>query len=164
MAINKDFFIDRTTVTHKGKTVCDVRGITPDDLAQVMAENQSDMAKLLESWEKDKKFAGLNPNADADVARALDENATQMFTTILTSVPMLAAKLIALASDEPGSFETVKTWPIPLQFDILKEIAVLTFVDQESFKVFLGNVMALVGNVTGQRQMPMHVSQDGSTG
>lgn len=153
MAINKNFFIERKTIQHNGQDVCDVRGVSPDDIAQVMAENAADMEVLFETWEKDKVLSGVNVRDDVELSKAFTDNSTKMVTTILTAVPSLAAKIIAMACDEPENWTTVKTWVVPLQFDILREIAVLTFVDKNGFKAFLGNVMALVGSVSETKTM-----------
>lgn len=159
MAINKDFFVARTPVEWNGKVVCDVRGLTPNDITQAMVENASDMEVLMETFEKDSILGKVDVRNDAELSAALADNTTRMFTTLMSSVPDLAAKLIALASDDADSWKFVRdNFVMPLQFNILTEVAKLTFVDTNGFKAFLGNVMALIGNVTGQRAMTTETS------
>lgn len=157
MGINKNFYLPRRKITWDGQEVCEVHGLAPADIAAVMQENAADLERIVESWQKDKALASIaaDPTASEQIAAKINENAAVLFGSLISLVPNLAAKLIALAADEEDAWEHVRdNYVVPLQFDILCEIAQMTFVNQDGFKKFLGNVLALAGNVGGgQRQI-----------
>lgn len=150
MSINTDFYTERSKITWGDQVVCEVRGLTPNDLAQAMAENAGDMETLIRMIEGNKDFTAVDNDDPVAIQMVIDKNKQQLFTSVISTVPNLVAKLIALACDSPDQWQLVKEkYVLPLQFDIVREIAVLTFVDGEGFNKFLGNVMALAGNVQG---------------
>lgn len=152
MGINKDFRLPRRQIKWDGQDVCEVHGLAPADLAVVMRENAGDMERIVESWSKDKALASIadDPTASEEIAEKITQNSAVLFGSLINLVPDLAAKLIALAADDADMWEHVRdNYVVPLQFDILCEIAQMTFVNQDGFKKFLGNVLALAGNVGG---------------
>ena len=159
MSININFYTEKTKIEWQGQEVCEIRGLTPNDLAQAMAENAGDMETLIRMVEGNKDFSGVESDNPEAVQAVIAKNNQKLFTSVIASVPNLVAKLIALACDSPDQWALVKEkYVLPLQFDIVREIAVLTFVDNEGFNKFLGNVMALAGNVKGgQRESPATV-------
>ena len=65
----------------------------------------------------------------------------------MRTAPDLIAKLIAVACDDFAQWELVRSrFVLPLQLEILTEVARLTFVDEAGFRTFVGNVMGLVAN------------------
>jgi hypothetical protein len=143
MSINTDFYVPKAKVSHDGKEACEVRGLTPEDIAQIVNEHADDVGKVMSALEKD-SGAALGEGGVADALEALSPAA---FNNMLMSVPALAAKIIAIAADEPSMWGHVqKNFVMPLQFNILVEIARLTFIDKNGFKEFLGNAMALVAS------------------
>ena len=153
MSINKEFYSPREEIKRDDMILCTVRGLTPDDIAQAMVENNADMKLLIETLEGDKSLAKIDLKDQEEVMHALTINSGKLFTTLISSVPNLAAKLIAISADEPSAADYIKReYVMPLQFEILTKIAKLTFVNEGGFKEFLGNVMALVGNGNGQRE------------
>jgi hypothetical protein len=150
----KDFYVPKKKVEFDGKLVCEVRGITPDDIARIVSQNAKDMDKLVEMFAKDKAFAKINPADAASLASVVDDNSSAMFGQVILQVPDLVARLIAVASDEDDA-ETIehikKNLPILIQFDAVVAIAEATFINKDVFKDFVGKVMALVGNGGGQR-------------
>jgi hypothetical protein len=155
VGINKDFYVPKTKITYRDQEVCEVRGLTAEDIAQALSENAADMETLMQTFERDETLHGIDPSDDAQVTQAIEANTSRMFHTIITTVPDLAAKIIAMACDESDAWPYVKKkYVLPLQFDILAEIAALTFVDAKGFKEFLGKAMALAGNMgTSQRRL-----------
>jgi hypothetical protein len=151
MGFNKDFNVPRTTVQWDDQDVCTVRGITPRDIAKVVAENGGDVELLLQTWEKDESLRSIDAGDSEAVTAAIQANSGKLFNTILSSVPDLVAKLIAEAAEEPDHWLVVRDqYVLPLQLDILKEVARLTFVNPDKFQEFLGNVLGLVGSVGNQ--------------
>ena len=91
---------------------------------------------------------GLSP---ADVAALL--------VSVGVHLPTLMAQLIARAADAADDWEMVRDhYSFVLQFDILAEIAKLTFNEPEGFRRFVGNVLLLVdlaGTLTsGSKKRP----------
>ena len=128
-----------------------------------MAENAADMEMLVRAFEGDQAvMQPRTPTKPDAMAAAVAASTERVFTTILASVPNLVGKLIAMACDSPEHWGVVMTWTVPLQFKVLQEIAVLTFVDQEGFRTFLGNVMALAGSVKGGQRLPAQKTGSGS--
>lgn len=151
MAINTNFYQKRTEVKFNGEVACTVRGLTPNDLAQVMVENAGDLESVMQFFEKDATLSRINPHDDDALATALRENTSKMFGKIVSLAPNLLAKVIAVASDDSDKWEAVRdNFVLPLQLDALTEIAKLTFVDADGFKAFVGNVLALAENKPGK--------------
>jgi hypothetical protein len=160
MSLNTNFYIQKKPIVWQGQDVCEVRGITPNDLAQAMTENAADMEAVVLLLEKDKDLANTGDMGPDAIQAMIESNTKRLFTSVLTSAPNLVAKLIAIACDSPDQWEFVKAnYVLPLQFEIIREVAMLTFVDGEGFKAFLGNVMALAGNVgAGQRSQAINLN------
>lgn len=152
MSINKKFFTPRREIQWDGIVVCDVKGVTPNDIARTLAENAADLETLMEAWKTDDamRVLALTPEAE-DVSKFIADNSTTIFTKMIGLVPNLCAKIIAIAAGDADEWEHVRDeYTLPLQFDILTTIAELTFINQDGFKKFLGNVMALAGSVNGK--------------
>lgn len=148
MAINKNFYTPTAAIQWNGETACEVRGISPDDITRLVAEDGELVARLVELVEGDVRKQGVTQDG---AAQYLEQNAQRLFGFVLKQIPMLVAKLIALAADDDGAADQVRKWPVPLQFEIMRQIAILTFVDADGFRKFLGNVMGLAGSLGGQR-------------
>jgi hypothetical protein len=151
MGINKDFFVPRKRIELNGPFVCDVRGVTPNDIAQVVSENAADMDSMIEMFAKDKQFKKIASITDSDaIADAVDKNSSALFGKLILQVPGLVAKVIAVAADDPEHASVIKNeWPVPVQFECLVAIAEATFTNRDVFREFLGKVTALVGSVSG---------------
>ena len=100
---------------------------------------------------------------DVQNAEKLADQLMQSWPKIIPSVgvhlPNLMAQLIARAADAPDEWEMVRDhYSFVLQFDILAEIAKLTFNEPEGFRRFVGNVLLLVdlaGTLTsGSKKRP----------
>lgn len=64
---------------------------------------------------------------------------------VLAQLPTLAAKVIAVAADEPSLWERVMKFPVPLQLDALMEIGRLTFTGEDAVKNFVSGLLTLTG-------------------
>ena len=147
MSLNLDFQVERKKVEWNGQFVAEVRGLTPHDIMRVIAENPAEADEILESLQSKTRGhmadAGLS---DEGVADALMGDAKDSFGKLVAKCPDFVAKVIAVACDSPDQWEIVRDrFVLPLQFDLLQEIARLTFVDPPGFRRFVGNVMALIG-------------------
>lgn len=154
MSLNVDFQVERKKVNWNGQEVAEVRGLTPNDIVRVIAENPEQADTVLSAIER----GGFKPSADDsadDIAASLQKGAAESFGMIVSKCPDIVAKVIAVACDAPDQWEIVRDrHVVPLQFELAQEIARLTFVDPPAFRRFVGNVMALIGvfQTTGQRR------------
>lgn len=155
MSINNDFQVERKKIEWNGQFAAEVRGLTPQDIMRVIAENPVEADAVFEALEEDAREHLSDDSLSADqIAGALEAGASKSFGKVLTKAPGLVAKVIAVACDSPDQWEMVRDrFVVPLQFECAQEIARLTFIDPPGFRRFVGNVMALVGTFkTDQRQ------------
>jgi hypothetical protein len=167
MSINTNFHTPRITVKHPmtQEELCTVRGITPDDIAFIVCEHAEEVEKVMKTLE-DSPAIG-EAVAAGETSTAVEALTPSLLNSLIQSVPSLAAKIIAVAADEPSMWGHVqKNFVLPIQFNVLTEIAKLTFIDKNGFKEFLGNVMALLGNVKAPKQgrLELDTSPNGSPG
>ena len=163
MKINVDFQVERKKVEWNGQFAAEVRGLTPNDIMRVIAENPAEADAVFDTLEGGvRSKLGEGPTSD-DVADAVQGGVAGSFGSIVAKAPDLVAKLIAIAADSPDDWQAVRDkFVLPLQFDILTEVARLTFIDPPGFRRFMGNVMALVGALKpDQRQNPNKVLSGG---
>lgn len=147
MTVNIDFQVERKEVSWNGQQAAVVRGLTPHDILKIIAENPADADAVLGVFENDAKAALSDDEQDADqVADVLQVTAKQSLGQIVGKAPDLLAKVIAAACDSPDQWQFIRDkFVLPLQFDLLQEVARLTFIDPPGFRRFVGNVMALIG-------------------
>lgn len=113
-----DYIPETFDVIYKGKTLVTVRGLNLEDLG-VLARNH--IPELREMYRRfDPASTGSN---------FLSSDIDAMIFSLIAEAPGTAAKMIAIASDEPGSVEQAKRLPAPLQLKILIEVARLTVED-----------------------------------
>jgi hypothetical protein len=157
MSLNNDFQVERKKVEWNGQFAAEVRGLTPQDIMRVIAENPVQADAVFESLQGEVKdqFANDDDRSTEEIAVTLQDSATKSFGKIVAQFPDLVAKIIAAACDSPDQWEVVRDrFVLPLQFECAQEIARLTFIDPPGFRRFVGNVMALIGTFkqTDQRQ------------
>ena len=155
MSINTAFVLERKDIAWQDQPVCSVRGLTPHDIIKIIAENPADADKVLSSLAEKASGIASSGNVSADaVADALQSDMAS-FGQIVMKVPDLISKVIAVACDSPDDWQHVRAnFVIPLQFEIVQEVARLTFIDPPAFRRFLGNVMALVGKSNPDQRRP----------
>lgn len=162
MSINTAFVLERKDITWLEQPVCTVRGLTPHDIIKIIAENPVDADTVLSSLAEKAGDIANSGNVSADaVADALQSDMAS-FGQIVMKVPDLIAKVIAVACDSPEDWQHVRAnLVIPLQFEIVQEIARLTFIDPPAFRRFLGNVMALIGQSNPGQRRPDKIASVG---
>lgn len=145
-------------VPWSGEVVASVRGLAPADITNLLVSVGEDLAglfSLIEDLDKTK--------IDTKDATAAADQLMTIWPEIVSKVgvhtPDLLARLIATACDSPDDWEMVRdSYPFPLQFEILAEMARLTFNSPEGFRRFVGNVLLLVdlsGTLTsGSKKRP----------
>lgn len=166
--LNKTIRKRVATVMWAGEVAAEVRGLTPDDVAQILVAMGQDIGAVFDALDTldtvDFRQAAANPDALADKLLQILPQALAAFRTHL---PDVMAKLIAVAADDPDSWEHVRdNYDVTLQFLILAEVMRVTFTNVEGFKAFAGNVLALAGavqNLTSAKKPPAStLSPDGT--
>lgn len=146
MAISKSFKMHGHSVQWNGEEAATVRGLTPNDITKILlAEGEGVLGLFGLRDEIDLKGVDLkDTNAVADV---LMEQGPNVLIRAASTMPLLIARIIGVAGDDDSDetvFQIATTWPLPLQFEILGQIARMTFVGPEGFRQFLGNVSTLM--------------------
>src|SRR5690625_813406 len=155
MSINKAQKNVRSTVLWHGEEAAKVRWLTPNDVAQLLADRGQGIQALLEANDAF-SLAGIDLDNKEAIADRIMESGPKLVVHLASTMPDLIARLIAVAAEEDDD-ETVEyirdNWSLPLQFEALRHIAVQTFAGPEGFRMFVGNVLALgqtVSHLTGQ--------------
>lgn len=119
-----------------------VRAFSLDDVTAIMRED----------------FAGLNDVLNLyteNIPQNVAVNATMHFIVkMIGRAPDLAARIIAIAVDEPENVDKARTLPIPVQVDAIKKIMSLTFDEWGGPKKFAENLQTL-----GAQLIPQKASQ-----
>lgn len=102
----KDLVIRREKVSF-GEHSFEVRGLTMEDLTALVQNHAKELAELFEG--------------------KID------FGVMTLKSPLLVAKLIAYASDEPDAVSQARGLPISVQIDALTKVWKMTIFDEESF-------------------------------
>lgn len=123
-----DFEAVKTPIIYKGKILVEVRGLNLDDVTLLVRNHLADFQML---W---KLYDPVNQKLLPNSADGID----QMIFGLLSNAPETAAKLIAIASDEPGETDKARRLPMPLQMKILIEVVKLTFEDVGGPLEFVG--------------------------
>lgn len=142
-----------------GEVVASVRGLAPADLARLLTIAGEDLAGVMGVAEELDKMTASTPNIGAEaVADQLLASWPRLVSVVGEHLPNFIAHLIATAADAPDEWTVVRDdYSLVLQFEILVEIAKLTFNSPEGFRRFVGNVQALVGlsgTLTGAGKKP----------
>lgn len=144
MGINKSLALATASVEWNGEEAAKVRGLSPADIGTIIAVHGEDIFEAFLSLDE---FDSLRVGSVEDVADKLMADGPKIIGKMSTAMPRLIAFVIACAADAKDDVESIEPWPLPLQFDCLVQIARLTFVGPEGFRVFVGNVQALVASI-----------------
>lgn len=144
MAINKAVVNKKVSVMWNGIESAEIRGLVPNDIAEIMrlaGEKVTDVLVAVEEFEfvKDGDQSDLGDRIMRELPKAISK--------VSASVPEFVALIIAYAADDPDGWKHVRDeWNISLQFECLSQIAAATFVDDAGFRMFVGNVQALLAS------------------
>lgn len=125
-----DYQPEREQIFHKGSLLVSVRGLSLDDLSVLVRGNLAELQQIYAALKQPDQFS-------------IDE---LMIMQLINQTPLLAAKIISLAADEPAALEAASRLTVPLQMTILIAVARLTFEDVGGPKAFVAMVGQLVGN------------------
>ena len=145
--LNKELDFGSGEVTWKGQKVASVRALTPQDIAVILVKAGENIAGLFLAAD-DLDMGSLDLKNTELLADQLTARAPKVMLKIAQSAPDLIAQIIAQAADateDPEAVDSIMAWPFPLQSRYLTQLAVHSFGDSEGFRMFLGEVSALVG-------------------
>lgn len=137
--------IPRTDVKVSGGQAITVRGLSVNDLVEILRDHSSVLDRLYQTHI-------VNSN---DVPPA-----AHLARTLMTEAPTVVSKIIALANDEPECWEIVGQMPGLDQINCLVEVGLLTFHSEAEVKKLMetliqgsGVLSSLLG-VVGNRSLP----------
>jgi len=126
-----DYQPERVKIDYKGRPLAEVRGLNLEDISVLVRSHLTELQVLYARFQN----------------TALD---TEALIQIISEAPGIAARVIALASDEPEGVAAARKFSLPLQVKMLAEIVRLTFEDVGGPKAFV----ALVGQLAGVHLLP----------
>ena len=129
----KDFEIIKEPVMFRGVAVAHVRGLALNDITVLVRGHLVEIDKLIAMFDN-----------DATRETAMTE-AARYAIKILQDAPDLAAKMIALASDEPDQADKIAKLPLPMQVESVRKIINLTFEEFGGAKKFIDSMLDLMG-------------------
>jgi hypothetical protein len=125
-----DYQPEREQIFHKQSLLVSVRGLCLEDLSVLVRGNLAELQQLYAAIKQPDQYQ-------------IDD---LLIMKLINQAPLMAAKIIALAADEPAGEEAASRLTVPLQVNILSAIARLTFEDIGGPKAFVAMVGQLVGN------------------
>lgn len=124
-----NFVPDTVKVPHK-KGDFEVRGLTLVDVAFLMREHLDDLEALIPV------LTNASISHDMGVSLLIKNGAA-----LIREAPGLVATAIAIACDEPDSVDQARRLSMPMQLNILKAMAKLTFDEAGGPKNFLESLL-----------------------
>lgn len=132
--------------------VAQVHALDPKDVADILVEMGQDVAGVFSALDEvdDLRTAMARAQGNPeDAADQIMQALPQVLVAFRKHLPNVLAKIVATAAGEPEEWEYVRdNYDVMLQFLILGEIARVTFVSVDGFRMFAGNVVALVETVS----------------
>lgn len=123
-------------VTDKEGNAFEVRGLSPNDIKQLLDVHKPIMDQLF------RRFA--DRDATALTSEEIADSASQVAMSMLEQAPALVAHLIALAADDTENFDDYTLLPVGVQVDAVTEIGRLTFETAGGSKKLLDLVKGLL--------------------
>lgn len=123
-----------------------VRGMSTRDISKLLREHMEDIELMFGIYE--------NMSAAGSDSAFVD----RVIGHLITEMPLLATKIIVIASDE-GEFDeealaNVEKLPLPIQMDALLKVMKLTFEEVGGVKKFMQTVMTMLAGM-GLRRLNM---------
>lgn len=153
MALSKTFKQHRRALLSNNEQVATIRGITAEDLSLLLTVVGSNMDGLFNVAEELDR-SSLDVKDTDKLSEQIMDRAPGVIAGVARHMPDVIHTIIAVATLEDGdgisiaeAVELVRSWPAPLQIEALKLVAVSTFNTPEGFRLFVGNVKALVASV-----------------
>lgn len=134
-----DFTPNRETVTLKQGVDISVRGLSLNDISQILHTHLNDLAGVLDIYEKSKGSltqAGL----------------FDFILQLVTDAPALVAHAIAIAADEPQFVDKAQLIGLQKQMELIQVIGRLTVEDFGEAKKLAAGLQAVVQNLPTVQQ------------
>lgn len=130
-----DVVVQREDIIFKGGHFT-VHGITYDVINRLLMDgHREEVQRAIDSLE-----AAFNQETGA-----IDQsNLVASVSTLITEMPVLAARLIAYSANEPDHADKVRDLSLPVQLDAVLAICRLTFDGEDSIKKFVGNLIEIL--------------------
>ena len=154
MGINRTITAARASVKWNGEEAAVVRGLTPADVSNILVMEGENLIALIKAFDTMDTGNVDFKNTEA-VADMIMGKATPLLTSLANDAPRFLAAIIAVAArDKEDDLEELtsfveENFTLALQFECLKDIARMTFIGPEGFRLFVGNVSALASTVAG---------------
>lgn len=172
MALSKTFNQTRRALLSDGEQVATLRGVTAEDLSLLLTVIGGNIDGLFNAAEEFDR-GSLNIGDTDALSDQLMQRAPSIFAGIARNMPDVIHTIIAVAAMEDGdglsvqeAVDAVRGWPMPLQAEALKLVFVATFNSPDGFRLFVGNVKALVGSVraltSAEQSTPAPVQSSGA--
>lgn len=163
MGINKSVRRRKETVEWDGEEIADVRALGADDLAAIFTRVSDATAEIF-SVVEESEFSMQGRSAE-EVADFMLGQLPNLVSRVSSNLPELLAEIVIVASgdEDPEAARIVRDeWSLPMQMEGVACVFRATFVDDNAFRAFVGNVVALLktGNALSsapkkpQQQMP----------
>lgn len=144
MGINFETLAQQETFTFNGKEIGTIRALVPQDLTVVLVKAGEQVKKLFEVGES-MDVGSLDLKDREVLADQLLERGPKFLMGLATAMPELLADVIAVAANAPEDRDAIMGgMPLPIQLAYMTRLCELTFADAEGFRLFVGNVLALV--------------------
>lgn len=120
--------------SRKGGFSVTVRGLSIDDFTMLFNKHLNDINKLFDLHGK---------------ALTMDKfsETMQIATRLVSEAPDVAARVIALACDEPDQMEKARKLVVPLQIEVIKKVLQLTFDEAGGIRNFLTGLRQIASAV-----------------
>lgn len=115
-----------------------VRGLTPSEVAVLIKDFKEDAIKIY----------SLIKTMDIGALKTNDDFFAKMIT-VVSDVPNLVAKVIAIAANEPDSHEFAADLPLAFQFELICKVGALTFTVDGDLKKLVANLVEKIGGING---------------
>lgn len=122
-----------TTTINVGDSSFTVRGLTFADVTRMIDAHRQDLETLVN------RGMALSTGS---------QTSFEQWLPLIQTMPDLAAKIIACASDEPEAVEAARRLPLPVQLDALIAIGNLTFAQPGGLGKFIADLLSLVRSGT----------------
>lgn len=127
----KNLTLPTTEIEVHGAGTFRVRGLSFSDLRSLLSKYSTEI-QMVFNLVSSKKTEDIN-----------EADRSALLMTVIDNAPMLAADVIAYASDDQDALAEAMTLPFPVQLEALSAIAKLTFTSEQSVKKFTSTVEAM---------------------
>lgn len=145
MAISRNYRKKVVPVVWQGEEIATISPLGTDTIATIVSNVSEGLMDAMSAIEEgEMSIKGVTAESAADF---LIEQGPGLIRRIAMSVPEVISEIIVQAAgdgDSDEAREAVASWSLPMQAEAVGQILRATFVDESTFRSFVGNVMALL--------------------